>query len=661
MRACFVSLVGTQSMGVWQPWSALAKKSKSLKSYLLATQQVSALASRLVAFGKERGLTDTTVITIPTALNREESAPNVLRSLAMSARQDGLSFCFNLDGGLNYMVSACVLAVWDVGPILLQASETRIVTHDLAQDKCTVLSMPDALSVSDILALQDVSYDRAGQASQFTALLAASGVVLPQGACTGIVIDGITFDVVWNQGNNKLAFLKDCRPYAEEARQRRIVHERNIAHFASDRNRCFQIFDKSCVAITQNTQSAERLEVESLGKMRVCLVQAAQKNFNRLQSALFRRAAFEKEKVLLPPKVKTQEMLADDTLIVCAGTNVVTTLLAICSHAPRNLVICYTHQGQVVKAVSTLQKYAQALGVETVRLVSVSIEGLFFESLLPKPCVGAHVAVNITPGSKGQGARLALWAVRHACSVWTIHGRIGACVEVNGQGQIPLTLCDPVLLFHCMGQRLLHEGERVDALLAKDRDCMETILRLMQKAALSGSKLVFGVTPLRDKDAELFRVSDDILCLRKGKEKMRFSMAGGEWFEKLAAVAFSKAGVANVRLRVRVRWNERNEQATHNRGLFRLDLDVVGTLGGSVLIVSCKSGYRKETVGPAAKEVLCTGAALGRFCLRMLVHMACDEPHFYRNSVLVIGWRELCAPDRLAEMIETLRRAQSTT
>ena len=170
----------------------------------------------------------------------------------------------------------------------------------------------------------------------------------------------------------------------------------------------------------------------------------------------------------------------------------------------------------------------------------------------------------------------------------------------------------------------------------------------------------------------LYRGYPSEWTLQQGNKTFSFSQRGGEWLEKLTAVAFAQAGANHVRARVRLRWNEHNEEAARKQAeieairvgkekadpVFSLDLDVVGSWGTSLFLVSCKSNPNSD-IDSAAEEVLRTGANLGRFGLRMLAHMGCTKTYMH-DSVLVLGWRELCQPKVLRDLFQELRERPRT-
>jgi len=226
---------------------------------------------------------------------------------------------------------------------------------------------------------------------------------------------------------------------------------------------------------------------------------------------------------------------------------------------------------------------------------------------------------------------------------------------------------DPALLLQLEGQELLDEGFVPNAMCEESASWKE--LLAFMRAALTEEK--DGDVLRRRVEAAgsvLQRTGSKEWTFQRGKKKFSFSQCGGEWFERLAAVAFTQADAKYVRARVRLRWDEINEKkarkaaelsamhqdATVVDPVFRLDLDVIGAWGPDLFLVSCKSNPNSE-VESAAREVLHTGTNLGRFGLRMLAHMGCVKAFVHDTGVLVLGWRELCQPEVLRELFQQIR------
>lgn len=379
--------------------------------------------------------------------------------------------------------------------------------------------------------------------------------------------------------------------------------DRSLAHWAATRERSAQIYDREVIALVQGDESAERLRNESSGKVNVQNVNGWKADATILRDVLIKHfgRTIPKAGNLPAPKAAQRAPMQGNTLITCVGTNIMSTLLAITSHKPAHVVLCYTERvPAVAEYAQRLQKLAPELGM-TASLVPISIEGLFLDALLPVPEERAQILVNISPGTKGQGAMLSLWAERHNAAVWSINRaaqQIDPLYAPHGETAQPLFMSDPALYLQVCGERLHDAGAYMDA-LAPDLPLMDGLLAFMRAALDEG------------KDAAVLRKSVRAggmeLCPAGGKNSKQwelrregnvfpFTFAGGEWFEKLAAVAFSRARAHVVRQKVRLDWCETTREAiiqrhtyTKEEEVFRVDMDVVGAWGPDIFLVSCKS------------------------------------------------------------------------
>ena len=676
MSRIFLSLVGTQVMGTLQPWMALAEQDGVVPAVLLATDKVRPVAETLRQWGIDSGQGEARIIDIPNTLDGDDAAPAVIARLVEEAERDGLRPAFNLNGGLNSMISACVLALEPCAPMLIQASTDRVVITDQRDGVVQVKPLPEPLSIQALLRLQGVEYRQITPKGWSVSQFCERGrIALPAGALHDVEIDGISFELVWNAGDNRPSFLvKHLFPPSEAVTRKE--QERDLTHWATSRERSYQIHDRRTIALVQDEKSAERLARESKNRIEVINVDGWGKEPYILRKPLIElfsppKAAKTVAQRLDLPKPTIAPPLADNTLIVAMGTDPISTLLAVASHRPRHLVICYSPTPEVVVVqAKRLAKLESELGLKSVRLVSVPVEGLFLDQRLPRPEKGARVHVNISPGTKGQGGMLAAWAARHGGVVWSLDSRVKRCTPLcapYGEKPLPMHGVDPTLLLQLEGQQLLDEGF-IPNEMREESALWKELLAFMRAALTEGKD---GDVLRRHVEAAgtgLQRTGPKEWTFQGKKKQFSFSQSGGEWLEKLAAVAFTQAGAKYVRARVRLRWDEFNENKARKAAelsamrqdaavvdpVFRLDLDVIGAWGPDLFLVSCKSNPDSE-VESAAREVLHTSANLGRFGLCMLAHMGCVKSFVHETGVLVLGWRELCQPEVLRELFQQLR------
>lgn len=697
----FVSIVGTQIMGTLQPWLSLVKKYGPDEAVLLYTtgkRGTAGIAEKLSSLAQAHNLGPVELLSVDYGLDSENSAPAIVEQIAREAT--GKQICFNLDGGMNYLISACVLRIDSYKPLLIQSSLWRCVAYDFATDTFSKLKLPEAFTVAEILNLQGVTWQQVDANPDVAVDMPLLQICkkykfpLPKHYLENVRIDDIVFDLVWNPGNNRLRFLKDWRFRVEK--ENYLEKVRDFAHWGTDRNRSGQMFDKQIYVLTIDDQISDRLINESDHQLIVEKVEAYQDKRafpyddikQTLQDWFMQKTTGGKDEIMKPPATRNSDELQNNTLVVCMGTNLEPTLLAICSHKPKYVLLCHTPPKKddniVCEYVKRFQELAPQLGV-SITPVRLDIDGCFAEQALPRVPDGAEldVAVNVSPGSKGQGAMLALWAKRHGFRVWSLNTGKSCCSELYptmDAKPLPFELCDPALCFRLHGIELLNAGQDEKS-LTDDRPVMDAILEFMSMAIAAG------------KDNELFKPKGKVQIgkaelidtgygfrFRNGKIDYKFE-SKGKWLEKLMAVALLRAGAAHVRMNLATRWREDIEDKTiSDKKLLetphRTEIDVVGAIDGNFVLVSCKS-YRNgeqgkeqnkagknidEMVKDAAAEIRNVGASMGRFALRMLVHMHCNKAEPAESGrVMVLGWRDICQPEELRERIKQLRSLQSTS
>lgn len=154
----FVSVVGTQAMGTLQPWLAAFQQFGAMPACLLYTGRTAEVARRLSEYARQNGMGEAELIAVSKSLAGEDSAPAVIGRLAAKAAENGSRLLFNVEGGLNFLIAACALALKDTDAIFIQASRNRIVISDPLGNEAEEWGMPPMLPLATILELQGVQY-----------------------------------------------------------------------------------------------------------------------------------------------------------------------------------------------------------------------------------------------------------------------------------------------------------------------------------------------------------------------------------------------------------------------------------------------------------------------------------------------------------------------
>ena len=668
----FMGFVGTQVFGCINPLLAVLGADLPLSHvYLLATKKVQDNAKTLEGFCGKRNL-PVTVIPVPDMFSGDSGAGRVsfcaeLESYAKQHRDGGERCIFNAAGGTNFMIGVALVKLMPFDPILLQVTQEEALltdTHDMSYRSCC---LAEGFSPEEIFMLQNVHWKKIeppkGSLLNFCK---RDRLPIPQNALQNVEVGGIGFELIWSGENNRLSFLFNAMnenlPSNDEpdGRKMRLEIWRNLQHWAETRERDGQMYDRSVIAVSDDSNALEHLDVESR-KIKVVNVVKWRKDPQILRGRLKEIFAVRKMHPAQPvlPKKRTPVSVQANTLITFMGNDPQATLLALATHRLEHTLIGYTPDRE--NDARKLRELAAKIGVGDIRVFPCDISGKDVEGQLVPEGEASTVCAHITAGTKSLGSHLVWWACRHSCPVWAFNPEHGRSERLDADAEsVPIVAHDYLL-------NLAVRGIGCNCADPEDMSGYDSLLDFLS-LAMAGRKddMCFKKT-LQMKEGTLAKKSSKWVLTTATGGSFAFIIKGGEWFEYLAARAFERAGARNVHVRVRIERTEasmrflRNKyKDTDEKDIFLCDMDVVGSFGASHFLVSCKSNPYGE-IEPAAREAAAMATSIiGRFTLVFLCHMKCREPFLFRGedggNVYVIGWRELCQPQKLAEYVLELRR-----
>lgn len=609
-------------------------------------------------------------------LTGENSPLTRIGEIAERVKQAGGRLCLNLDGGMNYMIAAAAMQLEPFRPLYVQSSQERSV-RDSADESFTALRLPETLPVADILALQNVPYriDKDFRNDNLDKWFKIKGISAPQNCLRNVKIDNFTFEYVWNPGNNRLNFFKDWRVEGEHSPEYYKERDRDFAHWSTDRKRCGQLYDKRVFALAYDRKTIQRLEENSNGQISV-LDYNDGRLIDVLQEKFAAKAPKVKENKLAVSKAEEPLVsLHDNALIVCMGTNLPATLAAIASHKPDHVVLCWSPGNALVRKYAERTKEAASrLGLKSVQLVKLREEGAHCESLLPPVEEGARVLVNVSPGTKGQSAMLARWTLRHGHEVWSLNNNSRCASPLAGVA--PETPCpaldfpDLPLYFEILGREMSRPGTLIDGIEAHYA-WLDAMLAFMRRSAAAGKDIndAFSKRSFAVGADKLQYIGNNKYEITVDGRSHKFIKQEGKWFEKLCARALQNAGAKHVRLNVAMKWNEENSRkaaANHDADKAEsIELDVVGIFEGHIVLISAKDHDLEAGVGPmsfekAMENARVTGSNFGRFALSLLASLGSPKK-MVDERVELVGWEDLCEPEKLKQHVRKLAKRQSST
>ena len=671
---CFISIVGKQVFGTINPLLAvLAEDFLPSCVHLLATPEIQKEGtglSHIQEFCKKHGLSCETHSSAKISdFTSDDAAPAVALSLAKIHAEQNERCIFNLNGGTNALIASTISHLLSLKPYIIQVTNTAAVLTDTENGISKGCRSFESLPAREILSLQGVPFSTAipdEQAFSLIKFCQKGKIPLPPKSLQNIILGGIRFEVVWSGPNNKLYFL-----YNAFEPQTGLDELRNVEHWAQTRERAGHIYDRTLYAVSNFIRNFEHLDKESGGNITSLNAAGWSEDPGKLRDILQNCFTTMQDIHPFQPKKRKTHSVPDDTLITMVGNDPQPTLIAIATHRKKHILLGYTKRTQSI--ATKLQQLSTIMGSHEVELFPCDPTGSDIPASLAVPEHPETVAVHISPGTKGQGAFLVLWAKQQHCQAWTFNTQKAISERLDAEAlPIPMMAADSVVSLRAQGNDVHYadEGEpsaqkrqqhQCDALLSFLGQAIKTKFDLSQAIRLGRhfSSFSAGSVTLSTPKSKEWMLKDETgtLC--------RFSETGGEWLEYLVSRAFERAGARQVYTRVRIEWSEGNrdflsKKYPGEKDFFVRDMDVLGSYGSRNFLVSCKAKTDPATIEESAREAALMAPLIGRYTLPLLCHLGCDKSYIFEDSerkqkVRVIGWRELCRPEKLRHYLDELR------
>ncbi|MFP4350974.1 MAG: hypothetical protein ACLFQY_22010 [Desulfococcaceae bacterium] len=506
----YVSLVGTQVMAVLNPLlSWMAHGSEKLTGVrLLATEGSWGKARTIVGFLRDDLFEEHRIQLIPISDSMEtddRNRPPAHEGVAAFTGEEA-EIAFNLAGGMNFQIAACLAALpiektWLLYPESEGVHAVRFRNGILADHRKLPLPPPE-----DVLRLQDIPHEvRERNFSEFLGFaLGKCRIQLPKKREKNLRIENVDFDIVWNVGN-ELRFLKVIHsPGAENRRtgEDLLREARQLMSLASDRPAFGELYHRDIAVLTNHSPSAERIESEGGGK--VTVIHQHENDF----CPKLRR--FLKSSPPAPSIGETITVEAGESgktdgsvLYTVLAPNLMPTLIAIWSHAPEKTCLLYTPgDPQVEMLKDAILSQRSALPTRTLSFIPVSIDGT---ELLTMEKPDENTLINFTPGTKGQTAFLTLWARMNNLGVYSLRTDDQSLRRIPDFYAGDLKAPSPPVCMRMQGASFRSVGEDKKALLRDQEglDAMLDLLRVMAEKNRVPSALPWGPVELMP-DARLF-------------------------------------------------------------------------------------------------------------------------------------------------------------
>jgi len=447
MSLVFISLTGTQTLALLNPLRAIIEQHMAPDHvYLLATPHIKEQFGRIFESMKSIPEMSSSKLVIYTTSqdlktdNKGNPPPHSLLTQILNQHPED-QIVFNMTSGLKFQIISCIQAIG--ARDMLQVYAERDCIHvfsmsggELADHKQVPFPKP-----MDILNLQGVSYTdlkRTQKKDQFSRLVNKLSIRLnklsnPIPTWSNIEIEGIFFNLVWNDGNT-LSFLTHISSQDEA---------KNLISVAPNRHRFFELYHRNIIAFSGNMQIIERLVKDgSSNKISVRFYS----NEEELNEQLDRLLPGYSSTVTAPPSISgqkvekatqlTNKIRKNTVLIALLAPNEVPTLISIFSHRPEKAILYYTADNQKVCQIKDqMLKNINQLPVQELQFVPISF---IAKEILDLSCFPEmNVEVNVGPGHKVAGFFLAMWATANNGKLFSINNNTNQIEQLPDGNALP--------------------------------------------------------------------------------------------------------------------------------------------------------------------------------------------------------------------------------
>ena len=630
----------------------------------------------------------------PVKIVEFDRTENLAAEFVKEATSDGKKVLFNIEGGMNYCVtqymSELVKSSLDHSVIISDGSVYRTVPLKQSFENCDwdteTLKIPE-LSVEDIFAIQNVTYEKKEEKTEFGKFVEShlEKRNLPKSLIYNVTLNHLTFDLVWNCGGNHLAFL--VSPWKKNGTsskaENKLERLRAYLKWAAGKNNQKQIYDFQFYVVCEAGNHIDTTKIQGRGKA-IPLESYGYVEKDKFYGGGERRLDFSKKlsfelslllsrknvpefgKLSKSEETNTKVEVVDNTFITSFGKDPSSTIAALLSHLE-----CHTYLKTVLllctldlikqcnKFITILKSYpSQFLKHINFKIVKTDVKGRSIPYILSAKRDIKNVEVNATPGTKGQAAFLTLFAQNNDFPVWTLNQKEVLCCNQNFEKFKNEPKINPKLYLSL--DRYKVTSNTISKDIAKTK-LLKSILKNMSESDADKCRNNFGSFLKESKitaklDGSSYFVTSDNGIYKK--EEM------GALFEDLVNVAFSNlkgvAGDSNVTVK---------DPTVHNSNQKKYHLEEIDYLFSykhMVVSVSCKAYFNKDAhhlhtrLASVVKESVSFAKGICRFCLPVMCFInKFDVPDIFidkssNEPVGIIDCWDLCDPDRLQDILERL-------
>ncbi len=641
-------------MAVVNPF--LVVKENVDKVILLATKRSKEYADRIKSFIDGHLIGNLTVVI------RNISDNLVVNNSLLPAHEEmlrhirpGKGFYFNIAGGMNFQIAACVKAIYDTNLIssceLLYPEEKG--THSTYLDKNNIIVnnlMPNPKAV-DILTLQGIefSYPNRVRDSFLHYVLCKLQINLPRDM-DDILICDIFFDLCWNAGNT-LKLLKVIHKSRDSDKPSKwfLEETRKLISLANDRNKLGDLYSEKIAVLTNIVTVKEHLLSEANGRIDVFPIAGGNDSTESIGPRI--REFLGMDSIAVPSDISNKATFKIDTINISGnksilyatiGKDLTPTLIALCSHKPDLAFLLYTSDTE--EHAIRLKENVKHLPVGNISLIKTGINALEIVGYAEELPSLERTEFNITPGTKSHAAALSLISCMKKGEIFSLENKSAESIAITSSNtRYPYDAPNIEIFLMLKGIKTQSPGKTMEYLTNHRRSKVynDVLLFLSQKTDATGE--IIKAT-YRKKLIEIDSYEND------------------RWFEELLGYAFLKCGADDVRVRIKLDRDKKvKEHLTNKYGRAEplSEIDVVARFGAKYYCISCKSGKKHKF---ASGEIHAVSKIFGRYAIPLLAKINHKgEPRCGEDEVFVFGPHTFTNSINLKKIVNDASQIKKTT
>lgn len=677
----FISIVGNQIMAVLNPVIALLNTQKDISDvYLLHSasmpnkKQFSEVnAEKIHTWLSKSGFKGKIhLIPVSTTLLEDAEGRKPVQEALQTINDSQLHIHFNLAGGMNFQIAACMNLLSPEKTVYIYPESSGI--HEISVTEGGVIDkriMPyRAETVQTVLTLQGVHFKILNKSILPYTITLMDGLFKKCFSEGGkkdlgwyeknVQIGNVVFERIYNNGN-ELVFLKVPERGSD------IDDMRDLINLATNRRDFGELLHHSIVVITDVPEYIERLHAESMGKIVVVNPRESPCDSLKKSFALFQRLAMSS---CVEETTKTgNSVTSNTTLYLALGRDVLPSLIALWSHRPKKACFLYTADNSIVCSYKdAFIRNVALLPCEEVSFVPVSIHGT--EILAHRPITNEDIELNITPGTKGQGAFLSLFARMHGGSIWSLTDQLKQIPTGDMRDIIAPPINTLLKLSGIKEMKIFDYSSKYDRHYQGINEFIGFLIACKRLGEFPGQELELGKDKyykISEKDRKGKPRKGTITI---GKEKFIVMLSKDAWFETLIAWAMRRANADDVKLNLQLPWTEETRKVLQGRlakrGLeqrvpyHRTEIDVVARCKNKYYVISCKSG-KTASKKKAIAELKGAAPIFGRFAIPLLAFLRHGEKPEKIDGVYVFGYETFSNPEAMRDLLVCAEKECRTT